>query len=129
MLLLYQFLFFFTITSVVQQNKERVLTHPHETFFIYRKAFLDVEKGASIFTKIDAPTSNDPTAFFCLYFLMPNASFPGNTAASPSSSSILNSWLYFATRSLRLGAPVLIWQVFSATARSAIVVSSVSPER
>ena len=28
-----------------------------------------------------------------------------------------------------LGAPVLIWQVFSATARSAIVVSSVSPER
>ena len=40
-----------------------------------------------------------------------------------------SSWLYFATRSLRLGAPVLIWQVFSATARSAIVVSSVSPER
>ena len=27
------------------------------------------------------------------------------------------------------GAPVLIWQVLSATARSAIVVSSVSPER
>ena len=108
MLLLYQFLFFFTITSVVQQNKEHVLTHPHETFFIYRKAFFDVEKGASIFIKIDAPISNDPTAFFCLYFLMLNASFPGNTAASPSSSSILNSWLYFATRSLRLGAPVLI---------------------
>ena len=34
-----------------------------------------------------------------------------------------------ATRSVRLGAPVLIWQVFRATARSAMVVSSVSPER
>ena len=44
-------------------------------------------------------------------------------------SSILRSWLYLATRSLRLGAPVLVWQVFRATARSAIVVSSVSPER
>lgn len=37
--------------------------------------------------------------------------------------------MYFATRSERLGAPVLIWQVFNATARSAIVVSAVSPER
>ena len=40
-----------------------------------------------------------------------------------------SSWLYFATRSLRAGAPVLIWPVPSATARSAIVASSVSPER
>ena len=37
--------------------------------------------------------------------------------------------LYLATRSERQGAPVLIWPVPSATARSAIVVSSVSPER
>ena len=40
-----------------------------------------------------------------------------------------SSWLYFATRSVRDGAPVLIWPAFVATARSAIVVSSVSPER
>ena len=40
-----------------------------------------------------------------------------------------SSWLYFATRSDRAGAPVLIWPQFVATARSAIVVSSVSPER
>ena len=40
-----------------------------------------------------------------------------------------SSWLYFATRSLRDGAPVLICPAFTATARSAIVVSSVSPER
>ena len=39
------------------------------------------------------------------------------------------SWLYFATRSEREGAPVLIWPADVATARSAIVVSSVSPER
>ena len=40
-----------------------------------------------------------------------------------------NSWLYFATRSERAGAPVLICPQLVATARSAIVVSSVSPER
>ena len=34
-----------------------------------------------------------------------------------------------ATRSDRAGAPVLIWPQPVATARSAIVVSSVSPER
>ena len=39
------------------------------------------------------------------------------------------SWLYFATRSDRDGAPVLIWPQPVATARSAIVTSSVSPER
>ena len=35
----------------------------------------------------------------------------------------------FATRSLLVGAPDLIWPLFVATTRSAIVVSSVSPER
>ena len=40
-----------------------------------------------------------------------------------------SSWLYLATRSVRAGAPDLIWPQFVATARSAIVVSSVSPER
>src|SRR5580765_1198571 len=58
-----------------------------------------------------------------------NAFQLGYTARSPSSSSIRSSWLYFATRSLREGAPVLIWPQPVATARSAIVVSSVSPER
>src|SRR5687767_15667043 len=55
--------------------------------------------------------------------------FPPYCACSPSSSSMRNSWLYLATRSLRAGAPVLIWPQLVATARSAIVVSSVSPER
>src|SRR5262249_38972540 len=57
------------------------------------------------------------------------AAQPGYVAVAPSCSSIRRSWLYFATRSLRAGAPVLIWPVPSATARSAIVASSVSPER
>ena len=48
---------------------------------------------------------------------------------SPSSSSIRSSWLYFAMRSVRDGEPVLIWPAFVATAMSAIVASSVSPER
>ena len=39
------------------------------------------------------------------------------------------SWLYLAIRSLREAEPVLICPVFRATARSAIVLSSVSPLR
>ena len=44
-------------------------------------------------------------------------------------SSIRISWLYLASRSERDSEPVLIWPQLVATARSAIVVSSVSPER
>ena len=40
-----------------------------------------------------------------------------------------SSWLYLATRSLRLADPVLICPADVPTARSAIVLSSVSPER
>ena len=40
-----------------------------------------------------------------------------------------SSWLYLARRSERHGAPVLIWPVHRPTARSAMNVSSVSPER
>ena len=54
---------------------------------------------------------------------------PGKLADSPRSSSMRSSWLYLATRSERAGAPVLICPALTATARSAIVVSSVSPER
>ena len=58
-----------------------------------------------------------------------NADQPGKSARPPSSSSIRSSWLYFATRSERAGAPVLICPTPVATARSAMVLSSVSPER
>ena len=40
-----------------------------------------------------------------------------------------SSWLYLAIRSEREAEPVLIWPVFRATAKSAIVLSYVSPER
>ena len=63
------------------------------------------------------------------FFARGNAAQPGYSALPPSRSSIRSSWLYFATRSERAGEPVLIWPAPSATARSAIVVSSVSPER
>ena len=49
--------------------------------------------------------------------------------APPSSSSIRISWLYLAIRSLRDMEPVLIWPLFTPTARSAMKLSSVSPER
>ena len=54
---------------------------------------------------------------------------PGQEAVSPSSSSMRSNWLYLATLSVREGAPVLIWPAPVATARSAMKVSSVSPER
>ena len=50
-------------------------------------------------------------------------------ALSPSSSWIRNNWLYFAMRSVRDIEPVLICPALVATAKSAIVVSSVSPLR
>ena len=46
-----------------------------------------------------------------------------------SADSIRSRRLYLATRSLRQGAPVLMKGAFIATAMSAMVVSSVSPER
>src|SRR5262245_21419636 len=58
-----------------------------------------------------------------------NTARPGHTAAPPSSSSMRRSWLYFAVRSLRASEPVLIWPALTATARSAMKTSSVSPER
>ena len=50
-------------------------------------------------------------------------------ADAPRASSILNNWLYLAMRSVRDMEPVLICPAFVATAKSAIVVSSVSPLR
>ena len=54
---------------------------------------------------------------------------PPKIASSPSISSMRRSWLYFAMRSVRQREPVLIWPALVATAMSAMVVSSVSPER
>src|SRR5439155_1420067 len=55
--------------------------------------------------------------------------FPAKTALFPSSSSIRRSWLYLQMRSVRLAEPVLICPAPVATARSAIVESSVSSDR
>ena len=55
--------------------------------------------------------------------------WPPYTAASPSRSAIRSNWLYLALRSDRQGAPVLIWPQLVATAMSAMVESSVSPDR
>src|SRR5580765_9116643 len=54
---------------------------------------------------------------------------PANFACGPSSSSIRSSWLYFAVLSDRASEPVLICPQLVATARSAMVESSVSPDR
>src|SRR5262249_5783775 len=54
---------------------------------------------------------------------------PAKGASAPISSSIRSSWLYFASRSLRATEPILICPAPVATARSAMVVSSVSPLR
>ena len=54
---------------------------------------------------------------------------PNKIARAPSSASIASRRLYFATRSERESEPVLIWPQPVATARSAMVESSVSPDR
>lgn len=54
---------------------------------------------------------------------------PPYWAAGPRISSIRRSWLYLQIRSVRLADPVLIWPVPNATAKSAMKVFSVSPER
>ncbi len=58
-----------------------------------------------------------------------NAFFPANRASAPSPCSMRSNWLNFAIRSLRQPEPVLRCPALVATVRSAIVVSSVSPER
>src|SRR5260370_22868272 len=58
-----------------------------------------------------------------------NAEAPGHDARAPNSSAMRSRRLYLAVRSPRLIEPVLICPAPVATARSAIVVSSVSPER
>ena len=51
------------------------------------------------------------------------------TSLFPSEASMRSNRLYFATRSVRQGAPDLMRGAPVATAMSAMVVSSVSPER
>lgn len=53
---------------------------------------------------------------------------PAYLAPAPSSSSIRRIWLYLARRSDLHGAPVFIWPVDKPTTKSAINVSSVSPD-
>lgn len=81
-------------------------------------ALLNFKKINHIYHMID---------FLVIYLFSPFN--PGNIANSPNSASILSNLLYFATLSVLHGAPVLICPAFVATATSASVVSSVSPER
>lgn len=53
---------------------------------------------------------------------------PAYLAPAPSSSSIRRIWLYLAKRSERHGAPVVICPVLRPTTKSAMNVSSVSPD-
>src|SRR6185503_433072 len=98
---------------------------------------------AAFVTQVDVGPPGEPVLFVPGAFAVPQEDYlvhatylsclmalrPAYFAAAPSSLSILRSWLYLAVRSARLAEPVLIWPAHVATARSAIVVSSVSPER
>src|SRR5262245_42694314 len=64
-----------------------------------------------------------------LYAYARKALRPANVAADPNSSSMRSNWLYLQMRSVRLADPVLICPAAVPTARSAIVESSVSPDR
>ena len=75
---------------------------------------------------------NDSASAFYIHLILHQIHFIRlypYTANSPNSSSIRSNWLYFAIRSERLNEPVFIWPLLVATAISAMVASSVSPER
>src|SRR4051812_37666317 len=82
------------------------------------------QKLAQAFHASNARASNP-----ALYASAFSAALPAYFAWPPSCCSIRNSWLYLAVRSERASEPVLIWPQLVATARSAMVESSVSPER
>ncbi len=65
----------------------------------------------------------------CTVGVRANSSPARGERSSCKSSAIRSSWLYLASRSLRTIEPILIRSAAVATARSAIVVSSVSPLR
>ena len=81
------------------------------------------------------PEVNIATLFIFLFFItnylkiLLNTVKPKVLACKPNSSSISIKRLYLQILSLRDMLPVLICPAFKATARSAIVASSVSPER
>src|SRR5579859_1011781 len=64
-----------------------------------------------------------------LHLRQRSGALPLKRAAEPNSSSMRSNWLYLAMRSVREAEPVLICPAPVATARSAMNVSSVSPER
>mmetsp|Transcript_74640 Transcript_74640/g.216581 ORF Transcript_74640/g.216581 Transcript_74640/m.216581 type:complete len:227 (+) Transcript_74640:614-1294(+) len=85
---------------------------------------------ATVFMDFQLP----PTmGFLCIpLFKLPVVRKPGpakvHLPTAESSSSMRRSWLYFARRSERHGAPVLISPVRRPTTRSAMKESSVSPD-
>src|SRR5258708_6963521 len=81
-------------------------------------------KSAQAFHASNGPASN-PARYASAF----SAALPAYFAWPPSCCSIRNNWLYLAVRSERASEPVLIWPQLVATARSAMVESSVSPER
>ena len=68
------------------------------------------------------------SCFSSFFHLRPSISYEGKIELEPNSSSILKSWLYFATLSVLEREPVLIWPEPIDTAKSEIIVSSVSPD-
>src|SRR6185437_1157895 len=88
------------------------------------------EQKSPVLTELSAFAPAYRQAGFSFYlFLKYLKSLPINFALSPNSSSMRSNWLYFAILSDRDNEPVLICPQFKATARSAMVESSVSPER
>ena len=60
--------------------------------------------------------------------MCPKQFMSANVARLPKISSIRNNWLYLQTLSVLDAEPVFIWPIPIATDKSAMVVSSVSPD-
>ena len=146
------------ITDVVFLNSLYFIFLPPMNYFILCFCYLLLLKNPRTFTVFISQILSDTSIRFCsgicvllMFFIIQSSVFSFFNCITAcfflqyfpvifsvshfynywyySISSILNNWLYFAVRSPLHGAPVLIYPVFKATAKSAIVVSSLSPER
>ena len=124
--------YFFTAQSRASSQPIPVQPNTHDATRMRIASALPFLVWAAIYAGASITSSNNIAATIYLITKIVCASntvyFP-YVARSPNSSSIRSNWLYFAIRSVRDIEPVFICPAFVATAKSAIVVSSVSPLR
>lgn len=112
------------------QNRERIFSEKQDPHVETEKHDSQQDQQNAVKRKAEpAVISAAPDLFSFLHFFRSQKSSPPRYSNSPSSSSMESKRLYLAIRSLRAVEPVLISPVLRATAKSAMKLSSLSPDR